>query len=109
RIRGHGARLTAEEEFIGRKQAEEALRATEERNRLALQAAGTGTWDVDLVRHTHSWSAEAELLFGLAPGTLGADIDLFRRSVHPEDWSALDEEWQAALTERRDFKAIYRT
>ena len=40
-----GARLTAEEEFIARKQAEAALRASEERNRLALQAAHMGTWD----------------------------------------------------------------
>ena len=42
RIRGRGARLTAEEEFIARKQAEAALRASEERNRLALQAARHG-------------------------------------------------------------------
>src|SRR5205823_12253204 len=42
RIRGRGARLAAEEEFIGRKQAEAALRASEERNRMALQAAGMG-------------------------------------------------------------------
>jgi len=35
RIRGRGARLTVEEEFIARKQAETALHASEERNRLA--------------------------------------------------------------------------
>ena len=46
RIRGRGARLTAEEEFIARKQAEAALHASEERNRLALQAAGMGTWEL---------------------------------------------------------------
>src|SRR6185295_15318175 len=53
RIRGRGARLTAEEEFIARKQAEAALGASEERNRLALQAAGMGTWDVDFVNDVH--------------------------------------------------------
>jgi diguanylate cyclase (GGDEF)-like protein/PAS domain S-box-containing protein len=45
RIRGRGARQAAEEEFIGRKQAEAALRISEERNRLALQAATNGPPD----------------------------------------------------------------
>jgi PAS domain-containing protein len=49
RIRSRGERLTAEEEYIARKHTEMALLASEERNRLALQAAGTGIWDGDLV------------------------------------------------------------
>ena len=77
RIRGLGARLTAEEEFIARKRAEAALCASEERNRLALQAAGMGTWDVDLVRDVHSWSVETEALFGLAPRTFGGALRRF--------------------------------
>ena len=54
RIRRRGARLTAEEEFIARKQAEASLHASEERNRLALQAAGMGTWDADMIGDVHS-------------------------------------------------------
>ena len=42
RIRGRGARLTAEEEFLARKQAEAALGASEERNRLALAGGRHG-------------------------------------------------------------------
>ena len=79
RIRGRGARLTAEEEFIARKQAEAALRASEERNRLALQAAGMGTWDWDVVHDVHTWSAETEALFGLAPGTFEGTFAAFQR------------------------------
>jgi PAS domain-containing protein len=58
RIRGRGARLTAEEEFIARKHAEAALVASEERNRLALQAVGMGTWDRDVDRKLLTWSVE---------------------------------------------------
>ena len=54
-----------------RKLAETALGASEERNRLALQAARVGTWDVDFVKEAHTWSVETEALFGLAPGTFG--------------------------------------
>ena len=69
RIRGRGARLTAEEEFIARKQAEAALGASEERNRLALQAAGMGTWDLDLdPPRPHLVSRN-----GSAPGTGAGD------------------------------------
>src|SRR5205823_5793492 len=89
RIRGRGARLTAEEEFISRKQAEAALRASEERNRLALRAASMGTWDVDIVRDVHTWSVETEALFGLAPGTFDGTYAAFRRGVHPDDWLAV--------------------
>ena len=107
RIRGRGARLTAEEEFIARKQAEAALRASEERNRLALQAAGMGTWDI--VGQAHTWSVEREALNGYAPGTYAGTFAAFRRSVHPEDWPALQMELKAALAERRDSFATHRT
>jgi diguanylate cyclase (GGDEF)-like protein/PAS domain S-box-containing protein len=92
-----------------RQQAELALRASEERNRLALQAAHMGTWDVDLVQGVQSWSVETEALLGMAPGTLDGNLAAFRQAVHPEDWPAIDREWQAAVAERRDFSATYRT
>jgi diguanylate cyclase (GGDEF)-like protein/PAS domain S-box-containing protein len=109
RIRGRGARLTAEEEFIARKQAEAALRACEERNRLALRAAGMGTWDWDVIRDVQSWSTETEALSGLAPGTFDGTVAAFKRSVHPDDWPAVELESQAMIAERRDSLATYRT
>jgi diguanylate cyclase len=108
RIRGRGARLTAEEEFIARKQAEAALGASEERNRLALQAAGMGTWDVDVVNNVHTWSTEAEALSGLAPGGFDGTFEGFRRTVHPDDWPAFEIEERAAHADRRDSITIYR-
>ena len=110
RIRGRGARLTAEEEFIARKQAEAALRASEERNRLALQAAGMGTWDWDVdPRRAHLVGRD-----GSAARTGARDVrrDLRRLSsapIHPDDWPAFEVEMQAAQAERRDSIATYRT
>jgi PAS domain S-box-containing protein len=109
RIRGRGARLTAEEEFIARKQAEAALGASEERNRLALQAAGMGTWDVDVIRDVHTWSVEAEALSGLAPGTFDGTFASFRRAIHPDDWAALDVEERASQAEQRDSFNTFRS
>jgi diguanylate cyclase (GGDEF)-like protein/PAS domain S-box-containing protein len=109
RIRVRGARLTAEEEFIARKLAETALRLSEERNRLALQAANMGTWDVDIVNGVHEWSPETEALFGLSPGAFESSLEVFRRFVYPGDWPMLSAAWEAAVAARRDFTASYRT
>ncbi len=109
RIRGRGARLTAEEEFIARKKAEAALLVSEQRNRLALEAAGMGTWDWDVINDIHTWSTEAEALSGLAPGTYDGTFEAFRRAVHPDDWPALEIEERASQAEHRDSITTYRT
>ena len=57
RVRERGARLTAEDEFIARKRAERALQESEERLRLAVEAADVATWDWDLLDDTSTWTA----------------------------------------------------
>jgi diguanylate cyclase (GGDEF)-like protein len=109
RIRGRGARLTAEEEFIGRKQAEAALLASEERNRLALQAAHMGTWDADPVHGTIGWSTETEALHGLAPGMFEGTHEALKRAIDPRDWPAFEHEMMASSAERRETLSEYRT
>jgi diguanylate cyclase (GGDEF)-like protein/PAS domain S-box-containing protein len=109
RIRGRGARLTAEEEFIARKAAEVALQASEERNRLALQATGMGTWEWDVTRDVRTWSAKTLALHGLTPATLGADLAVLERAMHPDDWPGFLLELQASRLEHRDSRVTYRT
>src|ERR1700738_4896498 len=109
RIRRRGARLAAEEEFIGRKQAEAALRASEERNRLALQAARMGTWEWDAINDLLTWSPEMEVLWGLVPGSFEGTFAAFQSTIHPDDWPAFALERQTALNERRDLISTYRT
>lgn len=108
RIRGRGARLTAEEEFIARKQAEAALQASEERSRLALRAAGMGTWDWDAIQGSGFWSVEAEGLFGLQPGAFPGTLAAFKQAVHPDDWEAVASEMQTAQAEHRDSMTRFR-
>ncbi|WHZ23405.1 MAG: hypothetical protein OJF47_002517 [Nitrospira sp.] len=63
-----------------RKQAEEQLRLSEERLRIALAVSEVGIWDWDLPSGRLYWSAGVEALFGLAegsfPGTYAAYLDL---------------------------------
>src|SRR5262249_17035823 len=51
-----------------RRQAEEALAASEHRLKLAMDAAALGTFDRDLVTGKVSWDGPLEHIFGFPPG-----------------------------------------
>jgi diguanylate cyclase (GGDEF)-like protein/PAS domain S-box-containing protein len=67
-----------------RKQAEAALRSSEERLRLALECTGLGTWDIDLRTGARQWSPEMRAIMGISADT-PADGDTFLNCVHPGD------------------------
>jgi PAS domain S-box-containing protein len=72
-------------EAVERARAEEALRASEERLRLAAHAAQIGTWDFDLVTGAGHWDGAAVRIGGLDedPGTY--DATTWLAMIHPED------------------------
>lgn len=63
---------------------EQALRDSEERFRLAAQAAGLGIWDYDAVNQRREWSAEFKEMLGLSPHTVPS-LDTAMSVVVPED------------------------
>jgi PAS domain S-box-containing protein len=68
-----------------RKQTEEALQVSEERLRLAQQAARMGTFDWDVKNGVLTWTTEMEALYGLRPGSFAGTRDAYFALVHPED------------------------
>jgi PAS domain S-box-containing protein len=69
-----------------RKLAEEALRASEERLRLAQQAAGIGAFERNVRTGVVTWSTELEPMYGLQPGTFeGRTTAFFQNLIHPDD------------------------
>lgn len=63
----------------------EAQRQSEERLRLATQAAGIGTWDFDPVTKSLLWDAQCKALFGLPPEAEVSYEKSFVAGLHPED------------------------
>ena len=68
-----------------RKHIQEALRESEERFRLATEAAKTGTFDLNMQTGVNSWTPELEAMYGLAPGQFAKTQPAWEQLVHPDD------------------------
>src|SRR5690348_1662830 len=71
----------------------EALRLSEQRLRLALDAAQMGLWDVDLANGTRAESPTMGPLFGRGVGEVNHDIESWRRQIHPDDIARITAEF----------------
>ena len=91
-----------------RKQSEKALRESEARLRLALEAAHTGIWDWNIVTNTVDWSENFEGLFCLARGSYGGTYEAFLKCVHPEDRKVLTQSLKRAIEEGTDHEVEFR-
>ena len=68
-----------------RLQDEERLRDSEERLRLAQQAARMGTFEWNIKTGVNTWTVELETLYGLPRGTFPGTQAAFEAMVYPED------------------------
>jgi PAS domain S-box-containing protein len=67
-----------------RKQAEAALRQSEDRLRLTMESAELGTWDFNPITNVLKWDDQCKAMFGLPP-TAEITWDVFLAGLHPED------------------------
>jgi PAS domain S-box-containing protein len=68
-----------------RKRAEEDVRASEERMRLAQQVARVGTFVWDIQTGVNTWTPELEAMYGLPRGGFAGTEAAFEQLIHPED------------------------
>lgn len=89
--------------------AERALVASEERLRLALDAAQGGVWEWDAVADCSRLSPDVRPLFGLPPGEEEAfPADILRTLIQPEDYGAVMEEVGRAVAAGSNFSVTFR-
>jgi PAS domain S-box-containing protein len=81
--------LLAAKDLTEHKRAEAALRESEQRLRLAAEAAQMGTWERDLKSNRLFWSATTERLMGYTPGTFPGTYEAFFEMIHPDSRAAL--------------------
>ncbi len=73
------------EDVSERVRAEEALRESEERWKLALDSSGDGVWEWDLDSGVESFSPRFAEMYGFAPGEIECLSESFVSRVHPDD------------------------
>ena len=95
-------------QFMERKRAEDALRESESRLRVAMAAGQMGAWEWDLSTNRLTWSASFGAIHGLAPGTFGGGVEDFKRDIHPEDLKLLLDQTEKAIATRAELHVTYR-
>ncbi|MGP1383382.1 MAG: hybrid sensor histidine kinase/response regulator [Thainema sp.] len=91
------------------KQAEDSLRKSEERLRLAVEAAQLGTWDIDLKTAQAIWSEQHFTILGYEPVATGeANEAMWDSRLHPEDREHVIQAWQQSQQEHQLYQAEYR-
>jgi len=79
-----------------RKQAEAAIRRSEDRLRIAIESAQLGTWDLSLSTSKLTWDVGCKTMFGLPPDA-ETSLEIFFQSLHPDDVERVEQVVQSAL------------
>jgi two-component system, NarL family, sensor histidine kinase UhpB len=90
------------------RKAETALRDSEERLRLTLDAGKCGIWDWDIATDRLTWSDRVYELHGVTPETFGGRLEDFMSLIHPADRARVSEAVRQALENRADYGIEFR-
>jgi PAS domain S-box-containing protein len=90
------------------KRAQEALSASEERLRLALDAAHMGEWEWNMITGEVTWSRQCLALYGLPPDT-SMSYERFLQALHPGDREDVDLALRRAVENRTTYDEEKRT
>ncbi|WP_040338933.1 SpoIIE family protein phosphatase [Candidatus Blastococcus massiliensis] len=75
---------------------------------LAIDAAGIGSFDWNLVTGRLVWDSRLQELFGFGPGDFGETIDAFSARCHPDDVGRVMDALQSAIDTVGDYEAEFR-
>ncbi len=85
---------------ISRRHAENALRISEERLKLALEGTADGLWDWNVITGDVYFSPRLEAMLGFAPGALAPHHASWMARVHPDDKAFVEATLNAHLQGR---------
>jgi PAS domain S-box-containing protein len=103
-----GGIIITTEDVTARVVAERALRESEQRLRLALDAADMGIWEWDLSAGTYQWNDQTYRMLGYEPQSFEPDYNAWARRVHPDDLPRLAAEAQLMMDHPREAFGEYR-
>jgi PAS domain S-box-containing protein len=96
------------QDITDRKRIENNLSSSEERLRLALEAARMAVWDLDLRTGRDVWNDQSFRMIGYEPGEIAPGYATWLQHVHPSDRQATDDSFKKSLAGGSDLQAEYR-
>lgn len=86
-----------------------ALHGSEERFRLAVEAAGMATWDIDVRTSCAVWSESYFRILGLNPAPGGSTtMEQWRKCIHPDDLPRVLQAMKVARLQRSRYELEHR-
>src|SRR4051812_8074528 len=96
------------QDITDRKCAEDALRITQMRLQMAIEAGQMGHWEWVLSSGKVHWSPALQVIHGLVPGTFGGTFEDYKRDIHPEDLARVLANIQQSAQTGSDYRIEYR-
>jgi PAS domain S-box-containing protein len=93
---------------IERARAEQALRKSEERLRLATNAGKIGLWEWDVPTNRVVWTESLYAIHGVSHSEFAETVEGFSSLVHPEDKSSVSAAIQRALSGEAPYELEFR-
>ena len=111
-LNGHRMTHAIVQDVTQRKQAEEALRRSEQSLKQSQAVAHLGHWTWDVRRDTVAWSDEMLRMAGLDPAAYDGDVDsAIAQAVHPDDaprlWAAIGDAIEAQQLGAMDLRVVW--
>lgn len=107
-LNGEPCALSLISDITELKQAEKARYESEERLRLAQQAARIGTFEWNICTGVNTWTQELEEIYGLSRGTFGRTQTAFENLVHNHDRQRVKELIERSFKTRQPTKGEWR-
>jgi PAS domain S-box-containing protein len=98
-------RLDSEEK---RRLAESELATSKRRLKLAIDAAGIGTYEWDMISDRIVWDEQSERLFGYEAGGFDGTYAGFANRIHPDDSAGVEQVIAASIADRAPFVHEFR-